>query len=328
VKTADLEKANTTNDQMTKWSKTAVPTQLCAEFRRALRQAHVEAALRAKPDDAQALADYGRVMIDLGRWDEAGQSLRKAAQINPNLPGVQWDLHYALLQASGGKQTAGTNFEEALKVAEAAVAPAEGKQERTRDFFAWHQLAILLYRKAWMQQTAGDAAAADTRRRCRESLAEALKCGRAAGKVERESLYQPKIVGITGFAFLEANHDYLILEGSRAVEKNPQDYLAWLSLASGLLDLKQYDLAGAALQKCMSIRPDSCQAQYCAGVIALRTGDRGLAARALQDVLRVNPWHPEANLTLAEIYTEEGDTAAAAAYLAAHAQWYGIPPAE
>src|SRR5262249_44953490 len=148
-------------------------------FRSSLRLAQAQAKLRAAPGSAEARAEYARVLMDRGRWEEAATELRAALQTDPSLPAGQRDLAYALLHVKGGYAETAPSVDQALDAAEKQVAISDGKKtSRSSDFFAWHALAVLLYRKASEPQ-ASDAAARAEFARCREALHEALRCGRS-----------------------------------------------------------------------------------------------------------------------------------------------------
>lgn len=329
VQLGNLEEAEALNAQLNKlWGKRgAASTPAVSEFRRELRLARTETALAATPDDAKAWADYGRVLLDVGRWEEGAEKLRRAVELDAGLPAVQWDLGYALLHIHGAEQAAEQSFEQALAEAEKQVEGPKGKPT-TKDFFAWHRLALLLYRKACQQREAGHAEAAATIQRCKDSLIEALKCARAGADVS-EGQYSytfgymsPKVVAISGFAYPEANDDYLLYDSLTTLQSHSDDYLALFGVVTALIDLGQVDLAVEALDQCVALKPDFSEGRYARALIAMQKGEMEAAAAELQELVKVNPRHPHANLKLAELRAAEGDMAAAAACLAAHARYY------
>ncbi|MDO8587668.1 MAG: tetratricopeptide repeat protein [Armatimonadota bacterium] len=327
IETGQIDKAKAINEALTKWP-TPVGDASLSEFHKKLRFAQAEAALKSNPQDAQALADYGRALLDHGRWEEAVDNLRASLKIDPSIPAVKWDLGYALLHAQGSDTAVKENFDEALVEAEKQVGLGEG-QQKSKDFFAWHKLGLLLYRKAIQQQQASNSSAAETFKRSQEMLVEALKCGRA-GMVVNEGYYSymigytgPRVKAIAGFAYSEANSDFLMLESLRVLETHPTDYLAHFNIATALIDLGQIDLATLELQKTTEQKPDFCEAKFANALIARQTGKDADAVAMLCELTKLNPRHPRANLTLAEMYTAEGNMEQAAACLARHAQYYG-----
>lgn len=327
VQTGKLEEAKKISTDLAKYPD-AIMTPSVAEFRRAFRLAEAEAAVTAQPESAQANADYGRVLMDQGRWEEAMVPLRKAVSLDSSLSAVQWDLNYALVHVSGKETGVVENYDEALATAEKQVSP-NGK-DKSKDFKAWHTLAMLLYRNACVQQTAGDAAAPVTMKRAQDTLVEALKCGRSGKDVFTEGSYYgyfgyfgSKVVGIAGFAYPEANSDLVILESLKILEKNPNDYLAHFNLAVSLLDVGQSDLAAAELNKCIALKPDYLEAKFAKALIAMKAGSDSEALGLLTEVVSANPRHPQANVMLAKLHTQAGDMASASACLAKHAAFYG-----
>jgi len=135
----------------------------------------------------------------------------------------------------------------------------------------------------------------------------------------------PAVIAVAGFAYPEASADFSLLNALAAANKHPDDYLAHFNQATALIDLGQWDLARDVLQKAVTLKPDFVEAKYAGAVIAAKTGRNEEAIRLLQEVLTANPRHPDANQALAKLYTEQGNMAAAAACLAAHAACYGRP---
>jgi tetratricopeptide (TPR) repeat protein len=130
-------------------------------------------------------------------------------------------------------------------------------------------------------------------------------------------------VALSGFAYPEANCDYVLLDGLETVAAHQSNYLSWLVVAGALLDLEQSEVAQAALQQCLRLQPDCPEAAYTGVRLALLQGNRAQAIAQLRDVLKANPRHPFANTTLARLYTEDGDLVSGAACLAARARVYG-----
>jgi len=323
LQAAELDEAKSINERLLKWPYANFHAGV-VEFRRALRLAAAEAALKANPNGAQALADYGRVLADLGRWEEAVDRLRAASAADPSLSAVRYDLGYALMRLQGA-EAAKQSFEEALAEAEKQVVVGD---QKSKDFFAWHRLGKLLYRKSCLQKAASDAAAAETLNRCREALTEALKVGLKGAEEWDEfspmfGYTGPKEVTIAGFAYPEATEDFVVLDSLRILEKQPGDYLSHFNLATALHRLGQNDLAREALDKSTQLRPDFLEGKCLSALIAKQEGETRDAMALLSDIVKSNPRHPEANLALAELHTAEGNIDAAASCLALHAKTYG-----
>jgi len=324
-----LEQAAEINRKLTGWpgANNYPPAQA---FQTDLRLAQVEADLRARPDDAQAWANYGRALLDMRRWEEAAVKLHEALRRDSSLSSVQWDLNYALLQSRGGAAQ-GESLDDAIARARQAAIVSEGKKERkSKDFFTWHTLAILQYRKSAELQAAGKAeAAAEMVKQCRESLTEALMCGREGKEQVKKSnfygvfgYYGSDVKTITGFAYAEADQDFIILEGLKTLVQQPDEYLTRLNMAAAFLALGLPAIADETLAPCLRAHPECIEAQYVHGLIILAEGRRAQAVTLLKGVVAANPRHPAAHLKLAAIYSEDGDMAAASACLAAHARYY------
>jgi len=306
-------------------------TEEVKSFRHELRLAKAEKATRDTPASASSWADYGRALMDQGRWEEAIVQLKKAVSIDGALPAVQWDLSYAMLQIQGAGVDAGPVFAQALADAEKATTFTEGKKQyKSQDFFTWHRLGILLYRQAWSQRKANDSSDADkTWARCQDALAEALRCGRAGAKVTGEEYSftwgytSPKITSFTGFAYPEANADFLLLYALDNLNQNSNDYLSQLTCAQALIDLGQWDIAQEAIGRTLALQPMYADAQYAAAIVAAKSSKSDAAIALLRQVLAANPRHRDANELLAKLYTEQGDITSAAACLAARAKYYG-----
>ncbi len=297
-------------------------------FRRRLRLAVAAQEVQESPESAKAWADWGRALMDEGRWEEAIAKLRAALERDPKAAAERRDLTYALSHLGGGDAEVEDDLEAAIAAAE-RQARGQGGTPESRNFHDWHALALLWYRKARAQELAGDARSEESLNACREALTRAVKYGRAGAQVQEFVAYTPEAsygtreVQIAGFAYPQAASDRVILESLDALDANPENYLAWFALATAFLDLGQPDLAQPALAECRRLRPDFPEADYAEALLARRQGRRTEAIALLRKVLETNPRHPFANLKLAELYAETGDLAAMAACLAAHVEVYG-----
>ncbi len=326
VELGELDKAEQISERLKAWKAKAAGPQV-VKFRKRLRAARAERAAQLNPNDAEAQAEYGRVLMDMGRWAEAINHLRNALKLKPDMPMVRWYLGYALVNLTGSSEEATENFEKALAEAEKQVVDEKGK--KTKDFFAWHRYALLLYRKYAKQAAAGDEASGETLAQFEEAIVEALKCARAGATVSSGEYtwslgyISPMLVAITGFAYPEAVQDYILYDSLRILQDHPDNYLAHYNVASALNQLGHTDLAEAAIKRCLELKPDFLPAKFVLAQIAVRMGRRQQAYKLLREVVKLNPRHPRANLLLAKLLMEDGDMAAAAACLAEHAKYYG-----
>jgi len=323
--------AEQTNTDLARWPNSSTDPSV-GQFRRALRQTQVAAAVKKDPDNPQAWVDYGRFLMDQGQWEEAIAKLQKAVGIDPNLPTVAGDLAYAVLHLRAETPQASQDLDRAIAQAE-TEAGAGAAQKPSTDFRSWHKYGILLYAKGWQQQRSADAAFEQTFARSREALRTALKCGRTGAEVDRGrygafGYTSAKVVAIAGFAYPEANSDFLLLDSLRTLQSHPADYLAYFNMATALLDLGQFRPAAEAVAKCLELKPDCVEAKFVRGLVDARLGEVEAATKNLSEVARLNPRHGKANLELARLYAEAGDNAKAAAHEAAHRKFWesGVVP--
>lgn len=320
-----LTEAEAINTALDKWADAGSHPR-AVEFRSSLRLAQAQRAVHADNTNATAWAKYGRELLDAGRTEEAVEKLKKAITLDPTLTSAKNDLQSAMTRLSDAASGTPQNLDADIASAEQQL----GDGKTSKDFFAWHRYALLLFRKAWQQQQGTNQASATTLAKTRDALTEALKCGRSGKDTLSEGhnygyfgYYGSKVVGISGFAYPEGNADFVLLQSIRVIERQPQDYLTYLDMGTALLELKQTDLAGKVIQRCLALKPECVDAKYAAAMVAVQQGENTGAMTKLRDVLKANPRHPYANLALARLYTEAGNQAAASACLAAHAKYYG-----
>lgn len=324
----NLDAADKINLELIKWPG-ADQNSDASSFRSRLRQTQAEAAIKQEPTSPAAWAQFGRALLDQRRWEEGVAKLSKSLEMDPNQPAVRSDLLYALLHITQNNEQPQALDERIQSARSATVAMDAKKQRKSTDFFTWHTLASLLYEKSCRQTAAGDPAASDTRAECMSALIEALTYGRE-GKDKRSDYcwtaqggFSSDTVGMEGFAYAEADCDFSILQALRSLEKNNDDYLAKYELANALFRLGRLDLARECLSACRVSKPDYCEGNCLYAVLTWKTGDAAKAKSALEEVLKRNPRHSTANLTLSEVMMEDGDTVGAAACLANHAKYYG-----
>ena len=324
LRIGDLAKADEWHKDIVTWKGTSNLPGLAA-LRQELRLAQAEEKLKANPTDPQALLARGRVLMDTGHWSEAIDDINRALALKPDLQAARWDLGYALLHVQGGDQQVAQNFDAALAEAEHDSQP--DPKTKSKDFFVWHRLGLLLYRKASQQQAAADPQAADTLAKSRAALAEGLRLARYTKRTDSYNWFYgyttPQVNATAGWEYPEAEADFTLLAGLQAVTQRPDDYLAHFSVASALVDLGQADLAEATIRRTAELQPAFAEVRYPAARLALRKSDVVGAKQELAKLLQVNPRHPQANLDLAKLYTEDGDMPAAAACLAEYAKYYG-----
>jgi tetratricopeptide (TPR) repeat protein len=323
VRMGDLEKAAKMNDDLEAWWDAGIEPEVL-EFREALRMAQVETALTAKPKDPVALADYGRALLDRGRYEEAVVKLKAALVEDPNGAAVRRDLAWAALHL--GPKAEVTDLDQAVEEAKRAVR-ADDPKSPNKDFFGWNRYATLLYAKTVRDH--GDAAFGEAYEPVMNALRQSVKLGRMGQEVNDGmnillvGYLSGSQVSVAGYAYPEAAASFLMLDSLRRLRAKPDDHLSRHGLAQALLELGQPKLATRQLETVLKDHPEFTEATYLQARIALREEDDAGAQRLLETVLARNPRHPRANLDLAEVLTRLGDPAGAAERLAAHAKWYG-----
>ncbi|MEI6913774.1 MAG: tetratricopeptide repeat protein [Armatimonadota bacterium] len=332
VKTGQLEKAAKLNERVLAWPFSAEDDDV-ADFRFEMRMANAEAALTKAPQDANARAEVGRVLLDSGRWEEAAAKLQSALEIDPASPSIRADMDYAVQHLASTDKPVSKPTEEVIAAARLMTVMSDGKSV-SRDFFTWHKLAMLLYARARAQQAEGDSAAQATIAECVAALREALKLGRSGAKRARENFsYQYGYLSgsqssISGFIYPEADLDLVMLDCLKQISADNNRYLAHFNLASTLVDLNQAVLAKEPLDQALALKPDFAEARFLQALYYCRVGDDLRALPLLDELAKQNPKHPRVNLVRADLLQKQGDTAGAAACLAAHAAVYGQPAVE
>jgi tetratricopeptide (TPR) repeat protein len=289
--------------------------------------AHLELMVAKDTANADNWAEYGRALMNSGRWEEAVDKLQKAIKLDPNARAVQADLEYACLHLKKPDTGKNHNLDQALASAEKSTMFGE---EKSKDFHTWHTYGTLLYAKYHQLKIAGDESTGEVLDKCITAVSEALKCGREGKEQYSESrnfgiygYYGSNIMGIEGYAYPEAKEDFIILSSLKCLKKNPGHAFAHFNLAAALANLSMYDMAADALNECLQINPKIADVKYLQAIIAGKQGDMDKSIILLKEVVKENPMHPNANQQLAKLLMEDGDSAAAAACLATHAKYYG-----
>jgi tetratricopeptide (TPR) repeat protein len=326
LKLNDVDRAVKLNEDLLEWPTSGLNSAVI-EFRNGLRLAVVERANSANPNSSAALADYGRALLDLGRYEEAVAKLKQSLDVDPNQTAIRRDLAWAALQMHGQPPSSKAL---ATAVAEAKVGlNLEKGKQRSKDFFSWNQYAILLYALADEQRAAGSSDAEATSDEAIKAFREALTLGRKGARTNAGNFdyYHGYTSGgevaISGFAYPQANSSFVLLESLKKLRKDPADYLALFNESAALLDLGQPSLAERSISRLMEQKPDFTEGLFLYGLIQIRQGEPAKAEESLQKVLAANPLHPRANLVLAELLAKDGDMAGSAGCLAAHAKSYG-----
>ncbi|MGD8239556.1 MAG: tetratricopeptide repeat protein [Armatimonadota bacterium] len=314
---------------------------LSPDLRRQLATERASAMLSASPDSMDAHSGLARALADAGRWEEAVDEFRTAAAAEDADTWQYTDMAWALMAGLESYDEAlpwarravaddPDNAEARLRLGdcyrhlgqydEAADAYAAAAAMRPHDFFArhWHALMLL-----WQGET--DAAV--------QELTAALDLAREKGE------HRPKYfaffvfvattkVLVHGFRYPEAEHDYEILDAlttlssQRSSEDDSAAFLAKFTIAAALVELGMPDAALPRLRECLKARPDYVEALYATAGAHIAREEPEAAEEALQQVVAMDPLHPEAYLDLAELRLEAGDAAAAQRYILQHRRNY------
>ena len=332
IKLGSIEQASTLNEKLLEWPTSGLDPAVI-EFRSVLRLAQVEKAFTADPNSPDALAEYGRALLDSGRYEEAVAKLNESLQKGKDMPAVKRDLAWAALQIKGKEVPIG-DLQTAVNEARAALNIEKGKQE-SKDFYNWNQYAILLYALSEEQRSKSLPEADSTADESVNALRKALTLGRK-GATRNSGVfagytfgyYSSAEVAISGFAYPQANSSFILLDSLKRLRKDPNDYLALFNRSSALLDLGQTNLAKSSLDRLTQLKPDFSEGLFLYALLEAKTGGNAKAEEYLQKLLALNPIHPRANLTLAELLAQDGDVPASAERLALHAKYYGNNLAE
>ncbi len=297
------------------------------DFRGALRLAQVVEANAKQPDSPSAMADMGRALLDLGRFEEAISKLAEAAKADPNQVSIQKDLAWAVIQAHGhtGQKI---ELQAAVDGARLSVNP-DGKHP-SKDFKSWNQYGILLFALSEEQRTAKDPKSDETSDKAINALRQALSLGRLGAKTNpgffdgyRYRYLSGSEVTNSGFAYPQANSSFVLLESLKRLRKSPLDKMANFGIATALYDLGQITLAEKFSDTLASIAPDFVEGQFLQALIYKGLGQDEKAQSALRHVLSIAPNHPRANLVLSSLLTEGGDIVSASECILQHARFYG-----
>lgn len=327
VQTEDLLAADRINDQLLKIEGSGLEPRVI-EFRGKLRLAEVEKAHIENPARAEALADYGRALLDLGRYEEAVAKLAQASAADPGQLSIRKDMAWAALQMKG-KEPAPIDLETAVSEQKKLLGLEKG-QKKSKDFFTWNQYGLLLFALSDQKEEAGSQDAAEARDQAIEAIREALTLGRVGAKRNsgvfagfQFGYWSGSEVAISGFAYPQANASFLLLDSLRKLRRDASDKVALLNASTSLLDLGQTRLSQKYCNRLLQAAPDHVEGKFVLALIQYRLDDLPAASQALREVIQSAPNHPRANLVLADILSEMGDAVAAAERSAEHSRYYG-----
>lgn len=214
---------------------------------------------QAQKERAQALFLHGNDALDRGEWEIAINRYNEALALDQ-----RWDIH----MNRGIALTRQNRFRDATD-AFAAALDAGGHQE----YLLYYNLGNL-YQERGLYEKSIDA--------YRTSLS-------YRGELEYETLLN---IG-AAYTFVHAYEDARITI-TRAIEMNPDDPRAHLSLALIIFSEEQPDQALRLYDELVANFPDFGPAHFNRGFVLMRTGDREGAIEAFQTYLRLEPEGPYA----------------------------------
>lgn len=92
----------------------------------------------------------------------------------------------------------------------------------------------------------------------------------------------------------------------KALTFNPDHVQAHVNLATAYLQIGRFSEAEKELIYVYALKPKDCQILFNFGLLLYQTGEHTSAETKLKKLLKLNPFHLEANLLLASIYEEKG----------------------
>ena len=100
----------------------------------------------------------------------------------------------------------------------------------------------------------------------------------------------------------------------KALTFNPDHVQAHINLAIAYLQAGRYKEAEKELIYVYALKPKDCQILFNFGLLLYLTGEHTSAETKLKKLLKLNPFHLEANLLLASVYEEKGKLSKAVEY--------------
>ncbi len=308
------------------------PDQLDQELKRKQEDA------RQRPDDAAAHADLARVLLDLGRTDEAQAAAERAVELAPGDAAYQGLLGYALLQA-GRLSEAGAQFSQAttaepgnarwqLGVGLLALVEGETEQAMTNLQQAAQLAPDDPLPRAYLAAAhlrAGDLAEADAAgseavalqpdlavanaylayvRLVQGNVDEAVRLATVAVTAVPRSALAHEALGTAHFFAGDLLHARDELDQTLAL--NPISASAHLTLAKLMAAEQDIEGALAEARLAVALNPRSAPARSTFGLLLLLNNDPGAAGEQFEQALAVDPDLAEARTGWGKALTKRG----------------------
>lgn len=232
-------------------------------------------AVELAPNDAAAHFDLAEILVVLQRWEEAGPLVEKTLALAPQNKGARY-LQAMVLRGRGQGAAA---IEQLRALSAADPADKAARQALTDSLAAAGKTteAIELYRAGALHPST--------------SKEDAVRMLDEAAKL----------------AWRKNLRDQAVLLWRQAVERDPASAQAHLNLGNGLQLLNRREEAKAELGKAVELNPQDANARLSLDALRILTGDFAAARRSLEEGLEIKADEPALMNTLARLLATAPD---------------------
>lgn len=272
-------------------------------------RAHLQEALRLKPDYAGAWTNLGTALRTLGQYRESLAAYEKSVALNPNIPQAHANMGLTM-RALGRREEAVAQYKEAIRLepgfADAHLFLGEALQESggLEEALAEIKEALRLdpeYPQAY------------------NALANAfLRSGKiedAIAQYNKALSYKPDYAEARtnlGTAYqLAGRLQEAVAQHEEALRLRPDFSVAHLNLGKAIQALGRLEDAAAQYREAIRLDPTDAEAHQFLGSVLLQAGKPGEALQQLAQSLRYNPESAEARDSFATALLQQGRVAEA-----------------
>lgn len=262
-------------------------------------------AVRLSGDRALFHGNLGEAYRSAGKLGEAEQHLRRALQLDPNLPDVYSNLGN-VLRATDRPDEAIAAFRQALRL-KASFPEAHNNLGTVLQMQGDLAGAVSQYEHA-LRLNPRYAQAHNNLGTARTELGQAVE----AIASFRQALaimphYDEAVVNLA--AALQSQHQFAEAESllREVLARNPSSSAAWIGLGTLLKENRRYEEAIDSLNRALAIDPASHEAHYNLGTVYHVQQQWGPAGEAYQRALAVRPDFARALSNLATVRQHQGD---------------------